>query len=127
MHSICSVVALCAIVQRRRTVATDVVNCSHVERVTRATLRRWSQAWCRDWVYGRRCFVDRQPVMHMMPIVRRGVGRINAERLDGIDQLQHALYLWPARQAQQAFAARPDIRDSRAALASCDRPQDVDA
>ena len=66
---------------------------------------------------GPRRFVDRQPVMGMMPIVGRGVGRIDAERFDGIDQLQHALDFRPAGQAQQAFAAGLDIRHSRAALA----------
>ncbi len=74
-----------------------------------------------------RHFVDGQPVVRVMPVVGRGVGRIDAERLDGIDQLQHALDLWPAGQPQQDFAARPDIGDSRAALARRDRSQDVDA
>jgi hypothetical protein len=34
--------------------------------------------------------------MRMVPIVGRGIGRINAERLDGVDQLKYAFNLWPA-------------------------------
>jgi hypothetical protein len=33
--------------------------------------------------------------MRVVPIVWGGVDRVDAERLDCIDQLQHALYLWP--------------------------------
>ena len=34
---------------------------------------------------GPRCFVHRQPVMNVMPILRSYVGRIDAERFDRID------------------------------------------
>ena len=55
------------------------------------------------------------------------VNRIDAERLNGIDHLQHALDLRPAGQAQQNLTAGRHIRNGRAALSQCDRAQDVDA
>lgn len=39
-----------------------------------------------------------QAVVNVMSMVGRDVGRIDAEDLDGIDQLQHAFDLWPAGQ-----------------------------
>ena len=37
---------------------------------------------------GSRCFVDRQSVVNVVPIVGCYVGGIDVERLDSIDQLQ---------------------------------------
>jgi hypothetical protein len=34
--------------------------------------------------------------MNVVPVVGCCVGRINAERLDGIDQLQNPFDFWPA-------------------------------
>ena len=50
-----------------------------------------------------RCFIDRQAVVNVVPIVRRSVGRIDAEGLDKIDQLQNTFDFGPAGQSQQAF------------------------
>src|SRR5262249_13213308 len=74
-----------------------------------------------------RHFVDRQAVMNVMPMVRRGVGRIDTERLDSINRLQDLLDFRPAREAQQDFCAGVDIRDSRIAFPRWHGPQDVDA
>jgi len=60
-------------------------------------------------------------------MVRRGIGWIDAERLDGIDCLQHLFDLRPPGNAQQTFAAGAHIWHRRVALARRDRAQDVDA
>ncbi len=60
-------------------------------------------------------------------MIRRSVEGIEVQRLDGIDRLQRALHLGPARQPQQAFTARADITDRRAGFAGTDGTQDVDA
>src|SRR6516164_1378379 len=73
------------------------------------------------------CFVDRQSVVDVVPIIWCGVGRIDAERLDSIDQLQHPFNLRPTRQSQQTFAARRDPGDGRIALARRRRAQNIDA
>jgi hypothetical protein len=46
-----------------------------------------------------RYFVDRQPVMNMVPIVVCGVGGIDAESFDDIDHLQNTFDLGPAGQS----------------------------
>ena len=46
-----------------------------------------------------------ETVVEMAPMFRRGVARIDVERLDGVDRLQHALDLRPAIDAQQDLAA----------------------
>ena len=65
--------------------------------------------------------------MDVLPIVGGGVCRVDAERLDGVDQLQHALDLGPASEPQQDVAAWPDVRYGRAGSPGRDRPDDVDA
>jgi hypothetical protein len=49
---------------------------------------------------GTGCFVDRQSVVNVVPIIGCGIGRIDAERLDNIDQLKDAFDLGPAGQSQ---------------------------
>jgi hypothetical protein len=66
-------------------------------------------------------------VVDVVPIVGGCVRRIDAERLDGVGNLQHAFDLGPAREPQEDVAAGPHIRHDRAALAGRDRPQNVDA
>ncbi len=73
-----------------------------------------------------RGFIDRQTVVDVVPIVVRGVGRVDAERLDGVDQLQHPFDLGPTRQPQQDVATGPHVGHGRAALAGRDSPQDID-
>jgi hypothetical protein len=41
----------------------------------------------------------------VLPVLWGGIGRIDAERLDRIDGLQHLLDLGPPRNLQQTFAA----------------------
>ena len=63
----------------------------------------------------------------MTPVIGRGVGRIDAERLDGVDHLQHLLDLLPAREMQQALAAWAHTRNGREGFTRADCLQDVDA
>jgi hypothetical protein len=63
-----------------------------------------------------RRFVDGQAIVDVVPIVGGGVSRVDAERLDGIDNLQDAFDLGPASEPQQDIAAGPYIRNSRAGL-----------
>src|ERR1700680_1394474 len=74
-----------------------------------------------------RGFIDRQTIVDVLPVIGRGVGRIDAERLDGVDLLQYALELGPAREPQQDVAAWLDVGHGRAALTGRDRPDNVDA
>src|SRR3954469_17312399 len=73
-----------------------------------------------------RVFVDGQTVMNVMPMIRSNVGRIDAEHLNGICHLQHALDLRPAGETQQNLSAGCHIGDGRAALSWSDCAQDVD-
>ena len=45
---------------------------------------------------GSRLLADRQTVMDVMPMLRRGVSRIDTERLDGINRLEDFLDFRPA-------------------------------
>src|SRR5882724_7371752 len=74
-----------------------------------------------------RCFVDRQSIMNMVPIFGCCVGRIDAERLDTIDQLQNPFDLRPAGQPQQTLTPRCDPGYSRIALPWYRRAQNIDA
>ncbi len=65
--------------------------------------------------------------MDVVPIVRCCIGRINAERFDGVDNLQHAFDLGPTGKPQQDIAAWPHIGHGRAALPGRDGPQNIDA
>ena len=68
----------------------------------------------------------RQPVVDVPPVVRRNVSRIDAQRLDGIDRLQHAFDLRPAVYPQQTLPAGADKADRRTGLARTNGAQDVD-
>src|SRR5260370_15033320 len=70
---------------------------------------------------------DGQAIVDVRPVLRRGIGRIDAERLDGIDGLQHLLDLGPPGNLQQTFAAGAHIGHGDVALARHDGAQDVDA
>src|SRR6266702_4810273 len=72
-------------------------------------------------------FIDGQTIVDVVPIVGRCVGRVDAERLDGINNLQHAFDLGPTGQPQQDVAARPYIGHGCAALTARDSPQNIDA
>ncbi len=45
---------------------------------------------------GSRRFASGKSVVDVAPVIGAGVGCVDAELLDGIDRLQHALDLWPA-------------------------------
>src|SRR5579883_1954187 len=63
----------------------------------------------------------------MTPVIRRGVGRIDAERLDGIYRLQHALDFRPPADPQQNLAAGANEGQRLIAFTAVDRAHDVDA
>ncbi len=65
--------------------------------------------------------------MDVLPVIRRGVGGINVQRLHGVDRLQHALDLGPAVHAQQDLCAWPHKRQCLIALADGDSADDIDA
>src|ERR1700732_4500892 len=66
-----------------------------------------------------------QAVVDVLPVVWCGIGRIDAERLDGVDGLKHFLDFGPSGDAQQTFAAGTHMRHDDVALARRDRAQDV--
>src|SRR5260370_19912964 len=76
---------------------------------------------------GSRLLADGQAIVDVLPVVRRGIGRIDAERLDGVDRLKHFLDLRPPGNAQKTLPTGPHIRHRGVALARRDRTQDVDA
>jgi hypothetical protein len=68
-----------------------------------------------------RHFAHGEAVVDVVPIVGRCVGRVDAERLDGINNLQHAFDLGPTGQPQEDVAAGPYIGHGCATLASGER------
>ena len=66
-------------------------------------------------------FADGHPVVDVAPMVRRNVDRVDAARLDGVDELEHALDLRPAVELQEKVAARTDERQRLERLAATDR------
>jgi hypothetical protein len=67
-----------------------------------------------------------QPVLDVTPVVRRGVGRIDADRLDLIDCVQNATDVRPARDAEKdSPPGRTKAGWNRARRRNC--VQDVDA
>ena len=66
-----------------------------------------------------RRLVDGQSVVDVLPVVRRNIGRIDAERLDGVNGMQHTLDLGPTVHAQEDVAAGAHKRQCLEALALC--------
>src|SRR5262245_64246824 len=65
--------------------------------------------------------------MNVLPIVRRRVSWMDAERFDGIDGLEDFFDLGPTGETQERFSARTHIRDCRITLAWSHRSQNIDA
>src|SRR5215467_2021231 len=76
---------------------------------------------------GPRLFADRKTVVDMPPVLRCGVRRIDPERIDRVDRLQHLLDLRPSGLAQQALPAGTHERHGQIAFTRSNGPQDVDA
>src|SRR5882672_3006707 len=76
---------------------------------------------------GSRPLADGQAIVDMLPVLWGGIGRIEAERLDSIDGLQHLLDLGPPGNLQQTFPAGAHIGHGDVSFAGRDRAQDVDA
>ena len=77
-------------------------------------------------IIGARCFADGHSVVDVAPMVRRNLDRIDAARLDGVDELEHALNLRPAIDMQQDLCAGRDRRKGLARCAAFNRAQDVE-
>src|ERR1700733_8373534 len=65
--------------------------------------------------------------MNVMPVIRGSLDRIDRERLNGVDQLQHALDLWPAGQPKQTLSPGIDPGHGRIALSGDRGAQNIDA
>src|SRR5260370_39301998 len=74
-----------------------------------------------------RPLADRDTIVDVLPVLGGGITRIDAERLDRIDGLQHLLDFRPPGNLQQTFATGAYIRHGDVALAGCDGAQDIDA
>ena len=59
-------------------------------------------------------------------MIGTSVNRIDAELLDGVDGLEHALDPGPSGKAEKNLTARPHIRNGRESFAGHDSAQDVD-
>src|SRR5690606_13330626 len=68
-----------------------------------------------------------QSIVDVPPVLRGGVGRIEAERFHGVDGGKRALHLRPTVEAQQDFAAGTDEGQCLERLAATDGPHNVDA
>ena len=66
-------------------------------------------------------------VVNVPPMIGRDLDWIDADGLDRVDELEHALHLRPAVNAQQDVAARPHGRDRLAGFARTDCAQNVEA
>ena len=51
-----------------------------------------------------RRLVDAKPVVNMVPMLWRRIGRINAQCLDDLDRMKYLLDLRPTRQDEQDLA-----------------------
>ena len=78
-------------------------------------------------VIGARCFTDGQTVVDVSPVIRRNVYRIDAPRLDRVDELEYTLDLRPAIGTQQDVAAGAHERQRLAGLADTHGAHDVEA
>src|SRR5579885_3194269 len=68
-----------------------------------------------------------QAVVNVAPVMRRHLGRVDADCLDRIDDLEDALDLRPALHLEEAVAAGAHEGQRLIALAGRDRAHDVDA
>jgi hypothetical protein len=80
-------------------------------RGSRASFRRFSGLRA----YGRG--TDRGGCGRVTPVIQRGIRRMDAERLRGVDRLEHLLDLARAGEMQQALAARMDMCNGGESLA----------
>ena len=70
-----------------------------------------------------RVFVDREPVVNVLPMIRGDIRRIDAKSLNGVDRLQHPFDFLPADQPQQTLRPGLHIGHGRAPLSGRDRAQ----
>ena len=74
-----------------------------------------------------RLLAGSETIVDVPPMMRRDLGRIDADRLDGVDDLQDALDLRPALHLQQNVAAGTHEGQRLIGFARRDRAHDVDA
>ena len=75
---------------------------------------------------GVRLLTGAQAVVDVPPVVRRGVGGIEAERFHRVDGGERALHLHPAIEAQEDVTAGPHEGQRLERLAAADGAHDVD-
>ncbi len=76
---------------------------------------------------GARRLAGGQAVVDVPPMIGRDCGRIDVERLDRVDELEHVLHLRPAFELEQDVTARAHERQRLIGLARRDGAHDVDA
>ena len=79
----------------------------------------------REAVTARR-FARGKPVMDVSPVIGSNIARVDAQRLDRIDQAEHLRDLRPAMNAEKHVAAGIDLRHRRAGFARFDGADDVE-
>ena len=72
-------------------------------------------------------FADGHSVVDVAPMVRRDLDRLDAARLNGVDELEHALHLRPAVDAQEDVRSGRDGRHRLARRSRLNSAQDVEA
>ena len=75
---------------------------------------------------GARSFADDETIVNVPPMIRSGIGRIDAERLDSVDRLQHAFDFRPTFHRQEDFATWPHEGRGGAVFAGRDGTQNID-
>lgn len=73
-----------------------------------------------------RAFVRGKPVMDVPPMIGRDVARVDARRLDSVDQPEDLRDFGPAMNAEQHIAARIDLWNCGAGLARSNSMNDVE-
>ena len=76
---------------------------------------------------GTRFMAGGEAIVDVTPMIRRDLGRIDAERFDGVDKLQHPLNGRPAVDTQQDFTAGPHEGQGLVGIARCNCANDVEA
>ncbi len=74
-----------------------------------------------------RLLAGSETIVNVPPMMRRDLGRIDANRFDGVDDLQNAFNLRPAVHPQQDVAAGTHEGQSLVVFAWRDRTHNVDA
>ena len=78
------------------------------------------------WAVAARNFATGHAVLDVPPVVGRDIARVDASRLDRIDQAEDLRDLRPAMNAEQDISARINLRHGCARFVSIDGADDVE-